>query len=115
MKSAVLGQVENRPNPLYPLKLALMRERALARGQFQPGTARANVDMRSRSSPGNGRAKGQVRNVEFFEQLPQPKSFRCFRIQSYINAVAMIETHRLMHKRLSQRADRQGLAKALLK
>ena len=88
---------------------------ALAGGQFQPGTARADVNMRRGGRAGNGGAKSQIRNMEFFEQLPQPDSFRRFRIQGHIHAVAMVEAHGLMQKRLTQRAHRQSPAKALLK
>ena len=71
--------------------------------------------MRRGSRTGNSGAKSQIRNMELFEQLPQPDSFRRFWIQGHIHAVAMVKAHGLMQEGLTQRAHRQSPAKALLK
>ncbi len=81
---------------------------------LQSGTARTDVDMRSRCRACNRSAKREIRHVQPVEQSKQPDAFRLSGTECHINSILVVQPQGLVGQSLPESADGQRAMKLLL-
>ena len=71
------------------------------------------MDMRRRSAACHCCPECDVGNLPLLKKAAEPESIGCIRVQPDIHASPMVEAELLVHKRLSESADRKRLMKLL--